>query len=336
MTFDISNAIHIVSGPSAAGSLKQAYHFSSDQILVCYDPLACGPVPATTDLEQWKSTRDKYWSGIRVEYAYVLNAANDLYHNIELLTGNRPVVLWVATSLPEQLLAASVAYLYEELGLDSSKLSVVQVDLLRPKPKVVQWIRSMGELSPEKIRTELPPPRAWTEREWREYRMAWLTYTSDDPAALRDYLANPPEVDVLSKAMRRLVFRYPSEKTGLCSVDEEMLRQTKLKGSRAARIIGYTMGELMDTEEFIGDGVLFHRLTVMGSNALSSALVSIAGDPLKMRDCDVLITGFGERVLSGEVNNLTVNEANDWIGGVRLSGMWPLPFRRENDLIVPS
>lgn len=336
MTIEISNAINIVSGPSAAGSLKQAHHFASDQILICYDPLASGPIPATTDLEKWRSVRDEYWTGIRVEYAYVLNAENDLYHNIAHLSEDRPVVLWVATAVPEQLLAASVAYLYTELGLDSSNLSVVQVHQLNPKRKVFQWIRQMGELSPEKIRSELPPPRQWTQNELHEYRTAWQTYTNDDPAVLREYLANPPETELLAKAMQRLVHRYPSEDTGLCAVDEEMLRQTKLKGPRAARIIGHTMGELMDTEEFIGDGVLFHRLMMMGDNSLSSPLVSIEGDPNKMRECEVSITEFGEKVLAGKQNVLEVNPTDDWIGGVHLTGHWPVPYRSENELIVPD
>lgn len=336
MTIEIKNALHIVSGASAAGSLKQAHHFASDQILICYDPLASGPVPATTNLERWKSVRDEYWTGIRVEYAYVLNEENDLYHNIARLSENRPVVLWVATAVPEQLLAASVAYLYTELGLDSSNLLVVQVHLLNPKPEVFQWIRQMGELSPEKIRLELPPPRRWTQDELHEYRKAWLTYTSDDPAVIRDYLANPPEMELLAKAMQRLAYRYPSENSGLCAIDEEMLRQTKARGPRAARIIGYTMGELMETEEFLGDGVMFHRLMLMGSDSLSSPLVSIEGDPTKMRECEVTITEFGERVLAGEANVLELDPTDDWIGGVHLTGCWPVPYRSENNLIVPA
>jgi len=336
MTIEISNALHIVSGASAAASLKQAHHFASDQMLICYDPLASGPIPATTNLDEWRSVRDEYWTGIRVEYANVCNAENDLSHNIVRLGEDRPVVLWVATATPEQLLAASVAYQYTELGLDSSNLSVVQVHLLNPKPKVFQWVRQMGELSPEKIRSELPRPRQWTQNELHEYRTAWLTYTSDDPAVLREYLASPPETELLAKAMQRLVHRYPSEDTGLCAVDEEMLRQTKLQGPRAARIIGHTMGELMDTEEFLGDGVLFHRLLMMGNDSLASPLVSIEGDATKMRECEVSITGFGEKVLAGRQNVLEVNPTDDWIGGVHLKGHWPVPYRSGNDLIVPD
>jgi len=336
MTFEINNAIHIVPGASAAGTVKQAHHFASDQFLIGYDPLASGPIPLTTDLEQWRSVRDEYWTGIKVEYAYVLNEKNDLFHNIARLREDRPVVLWVAASVPEQLLAASVAYSYTELGLNVSMLSVVQVHLLNPKPNIFVWIRHIAELSPKKIRSELPPPIPWTEDEIHEYRRAWLTYTSDDPAVLREYLANPPENELLAKAMQRLIYRYPSEVTGLCAVDEEMLRQTKLQGPRAARIIGYTMGELLETEEFLGDGVMFHRLLLMGSDSLSSPLVSIEGDPTKMRECDVRITDFGEKVLAGEANVLEVDPTDDWIGGVHLTGHWPVSHRRNNELIAPN
>lgn len=334
MTSTLSNAIHIVPGASAAGSVKQAHHFASDQILVGYDPLASGPIPLTTDLEQWKSVRDEYWTGINVEYAYVLNEENDLFHNIDRLTEDCPVVLWVASSVPEQLLAASVAFMYTEVGLDVSNLSVVQVHILNPKDNIFIRIRHIAELSPEKVRSELQAPRPWTDDELYEYRRAWLTYTNDDPAVLREYLASPPDNEVLTKAMQRLVYRYPSDVTGLCAVDEEMLRQTKLQGPRAARIIGHSMDELLDTEEFLGDGVMFHRLVQMSSDSRSSPLVSIEGDPTKMRECEVALTKFGDKVLSGEANVLEVDPADDWIGGVHLNGLWPVPHRKDNELVV--
>lgn len=336
MTSEFSNAVHIVPGASAAGSVKQAHHFASDQILIGYDPLASGPIPLTTDLDQWKSVRDRYWTGINVEYAYVINEENDLFHNIDSLREDRPVVLWVASSVPEQLLAASVAYSYTELGLDASNLSVVQVHILNPKDNIFIRIRHIAELSPEKVRSELQPPIPWSEDELQEYRRAWLTYTSNDPAVLREYLADPPANEVLAKAMQRLVYRYPSAVTGMCAVDEEMLRQTKLKGPRATRIIGYTMGELLDTEEYLGDGVMFHRLVQMSSDLRSSPLVSIEGDPTKMRECEVTITDFGEKVLAGETNVLEADRADDWVGGVHLEGYWPVPHRDENELIVPD
>ncbi|MGI9264799.1 MAG: DUF1835 domain-containing protein [Gammaproteobacteria bacterium] len=335
MTSDFSSAFHIVPGPSAAGSVKQAHHFSSDKFLIGYDPLASGPIPLTTDLEQWKSVRDEYWAGINVEYAYVINEENDLFQNIDRLREDRSVVLWVASSVSEQLLAASVAYLYTELGLDLSNLSIVQVHILNPKDNIFIRVRHIAELSPEKVQSELQPPGPWTEDELHEYRRAWLTYTSDDTAVLQEYLANLPDNEVLAKAMQRLVYRYPSDVTGLCAVDEEMLRQTKLQGPRAARIIGHSMGELMDTEEYLGDGVMFHRLVQMSCNERSSPLVTIEGDPTKMRECEVALTEFGERVLAGEANVLEVDPADDWIGGVHLNGLWPVPHRKENELVMP-
>lgn len=334
MTPEFSDAIHIVPGASAAGSVKQAHHFASDQILIAYDPLASGPVPLTTDLKQWKSVRDEYWTGINVEYAYVLNEENDLFHNIGRLKEDRPAVLWVASSVSEQLLAASVAYSYTELGLDVSNLSVVQAHILNAKGNILFRIRHIAELTPERVLSELQPPKPWTEDELCAYRRAWLTYTSDDPAVLQEYLADPPDNEVLAKAMQRLVYRYPSDVTGLCAIDEEMLRQTKLNGPRATRIIGHSMGELMDTEEFLGDGVMFHRLVQMSNCAQASPLVSIEGDPTKMRECEVAVTEFGENVLAGKANVLEVHPADDWIGGVHLKGLWPVPYRKENELVV--
>ena len=334
MTSELSNAVHIVPGASAARSVKQAHHFPSDQILIAYDPLAAGPIPLTTDIEQWKSVRDEYWAGIIVEYAYVLNEEDDLFHNIDRLKEGCPVVLWVASSVQEQLLAASVAYMYTELGLDVSNLSVVQVHILNPKDNVLNRIRRIAALSPEKVRSDLQPPRPWTDDELHEYRRAWLTYASNNPAALREYLVSPPNNEVLSKAMNRLVYRYPSDVTGLCAVDEEMLRQTKLQGPRAARIIGYSMGELMDTEEFLDDGVMFHRLVRMSSDSRSLPLVSIEGDRTKMRECQAALTEFGEKVLAGNANALEVDPVDDWIGGVHLNGLWPVPHRKDSKLVI--
>lgn len=55
-----NKALHLVFGDTVARALENAWDLSAEQILIGYDPISCGPAPATRDLNQWRSVRENF------------------------------------------------------------------------------------------------------------------------------------------------------------------------------------------------------------------------------------------------------------------------------------
>lgn len=325
---DLDQALHIVNGDSAAGSLKAALHLSRDRILVNEDMLSCGPAPATDDLGVWRSARERYLKEIMAspDFSFGEYAADGLLTNAERLRQERAVAVWVGLGLPEQLLLAWVVFLFDRLELDLSKLEIFQFETLRPTQNVL----SLGELSPEDIRDYKPAPHQLSPAEADELRHLWKVYTSDDPAALSSYVAGSSAMPIAHRAIRELLYRYPDVRSGLRVWDECLLRHTLDKGPRAVRVIGHTLGSM--SLDWLGDMHLFRRLVGMAD--VRSPLISLTGSRESMRDCEVRLTSFGHDVLAGNANTVQENGIDDWIGGVHLGSESNVTFRSRDSLIL--
>jgi len=322
-TVDLSNALHVVSGPSAAGCLKQAFGLTNGQILINEDGLHCGPAPAPLDLHLWRRIREShmnriysYFSVDPTEAAFSFDSYTDvgLLMNAARLGEDRQIVVWAARGLHEQLLLAWVVFLFDRLGSNPSTLRVVHFKNLRPHRQVL----GMGELSPENIREFNPGPSRLGAAELDEVRSAWNAYTSADPAALLAYLAGPTCLPLLHNAMSRLIYRYPDVRSGLSLCDTWLLHQAIEHGPLPARVIGWTFA-INETPDQVGDSYLFDRLRRFGSADLSSPLVLLTGNTRSMRESRVEVTDFGRKVLAGEANHVAENGIDDWIGGVHLT-----------------
>jgi hypothetical protein len=326
---DLNQALHIVGGDAAAGSLKIALHLSREQVLINEDPLSCGPAPSTADLGVWRSARESYIRRMYVEwpdFSFDEYAANGLLMNAERLGQEKAIAVWAGVGLPDQLLLAWVIFLFDRLNLDLSKLVIVQFEKLRPRQDVL----SLGELSPENIREYRPAPRHISSREVEELRRLWKVYTSDDPAVLSKYVAGGSPMPIVHRAVSELLYRYPDVRSGLGVWDERLLRCTLDKGPVAAQVIGYTMGSR--SLDWQGDMYLFHRLIGMG--AVRSPLISLTGSRTTIRGCEVKPTSFGQDVLAGNVNSVHENGIDDWIGGVHLSSENCVTFRSGDCLVL--
>lgn len=301
-------------------------------MLVTEDPLSYGPVPFTTDLDTWRAVRERYLSEL---FNRPGEPPEDEYHLVgldtERLLGADPVVFWVAGVLPEQLMLARVVVLFEQLGLDESRLRVVQVE--QPENVEVTW--KIGSISADELQQLSPEPRELDPAQLREYKRAWRVYTSAEPADLATYVAEPGCLPVLHCAMRQLVYRYPDIRSGTSVWDERLLHYTQERGPRAVRVLGHTIGN-NDTPDWIDDVYLFRRLVALSAGSLASPLVSATGDTETLRECRVELTPFGEAVLAKEANHVRENGIDDWIGGVHLTWDTLITFRDGDTLVMPS
>lgn len=322
----------MVSGHSAAGLLRQAFRLDRDRMLVTEDPLSYGPVPSTTDLDAWRSVRERYLSEL---FNRPGEPPEDEYHpkglDTERLLGADPVVVWLAGVLPEQLMLAQLVVLFEQLCLDETRLRVVQVE--QPANVEVTW--KISSISPDQLQRLSPKPQVPDADQLREIKRAWRAYTSSEPSDLATYVAEPGCLPFLHRAMRQLVYRYPHVQSGTSIWDERLLHYAQERGPRAMRVLGHTIGN-NDTPDWIDDVYLFRRLVSLSAPAVTSPLLSATGDTERLRECKVELTPFGEAVLAGEANHVLENGIDDWIGGVHLTSESPITFRDGDTLVMPA
>lgn len=324
---DLSTTLHVVSGHSAAGCLKQALRVRNHRVLVGDSELHFGPAPMMDDLIAWHRMRKVYSDTL---FETCLRATTDHPMPPTVSFGDKPetgphidgerlaeageVVVWVTQGLHEQLLLAWIVFLFDRFKLDHSKLRVVEL-----KRSYQSWpLVAVGELSPEAINRLKPDPQPLAPDQIDELRRAWPAYTASDPRMLVDYLADPGPLPYLHRAIAQLVYRYPDIRTGLSRWDEVLLRQTLENGPLLLRVFGHTWAT-RETPDWIGESYLFDRVMKLGGPDVASPLVSLSAGPPPKKRPHIEITDFGRKVLAGEANHVAENGIDDWVGGVHLT-----------------
>jgi hypothetical protein len=311
------NTIHVINGDIAAGNLQQAISVAN-RLIVSRDVLSCGPIIPFVDLGAWKEARSGYWRDVAEHDAQIdlRPAQNGIWENQHRLASASRITAWVATGNTDQLFVAFLLQLLERLGSDPGRLELVEFFQVPPAGRrVVQ----MGELEIVQMRMH-PAPRALTMDEWMSYRNAWHALTADQPYKVKSFDADNPQASPhLKRAVRHVLRRYPDHGSGLDFWDRELLRNVRKRGPRAARVIGYTMGEHFDEGDLIGDLYFFWRLLEMSSAKLPQPLLSRSGDGNTMQGTHFELTDFGGAVVEGRASSWPVNPVDYWAGGVHIS-----------------
>jgi hypothetical protein len=278
--------------------------------------------------------RRAFWSGVAPGSGPEPEAADfGLSHGRESLRGAEQITIWAAAGLSEQLFISHVLHRAEEWGVDTAKIRLVQFETLR---NPTAHVLGTGELN-EWNMSEHPNPTGMSIAALREYRAAWTALTSQDPALIERFEESHPSANKwLKRAMQLLLRRFPDRRSGLPWWDFVLLTHVRSHGPRAARVIGYTIGDFYDDADLTGDLYLFGRLLRLGDPRLPVPLLEINGDRSKMREVQVRLTPFGMDVLEGRISNYPTNPIEDWASGVKLSSGEGTLWFREGDRLTPE
>jgi hypothetical protein len=299
------------------------------ELLVNEDVLSCGPLPPFQALEQWTRFREAYWDSVAPSDAErSLNL--DIRTNIGALREADSIFLWLGLGAAEQLFLAWMVKLLEIIG-SRAQVHVVQFTRIGER-NVNAW--GLGLLHPEHIKKH-PPAERLSEEAISEFERVWDIVTSTDPAGLLSFLS---EQSAFSRhcrdSLQLMVHRYPNYETGLSRWDSELLRYVKENGPKVVRVIGEALGRNFDAD-LVGDAYLFSRLRKLAGSDLAHPLVSISGNPTRMRECDVVLTDAGQSVLAGRANAVQLNGIDDWVLGVHLDcrrgSVW---YQKDGNLVA--
>ena len=303
---------HVIQGRWAAGNFAQAMQPQPEELLVSEDVLSCGPLPPFESVEEWARLREAYWDSIGPsDDRRPFN--RDLLANAQALRELDLIVVWIGTGTAEQLLLAWMVKLLKLVG-SQAQLQVVQFTRIGKHNENV-W--GLGLLKPEQFKQH-PPAEPVSAQTLFGLERRWDRVTSPDPAGLLAVLSEETAHLPHSRAsLERLIHRYPDHQTGLGRWESELLRRTKEKGPRAARVIAEVMALNFDAD-LVGDGVLFARLRQLASSDLAHPLVTLSGDPYDIHNCQIALTDAGESVLAARANAVELNGIDDWVLGVHL------------------
>jgi hypothetical protein len=308
--------VQVILGDSAAGIFRRVFH-PGDRLVIDRDVLSCGPTARCNGIEPWCEMRRAFWSSVAPGSALEPEASDfGLLNQKQLLRAAEQITIWAATGLSEQLFIAHAIHRAEEWGVDPTKIHLVQFETLQNR---ASRVIGTGELN-EQHMGEHPEPTAISATEFRHYRAAWAALTSPDPALIERFgETHPSASEWLKRGMQLLLRRFPDTRSGMPWWDLALLTRVRSHGPKAARVIGYTMGDTWDEADPVGDFYLFGRMLRLGDSQLPAPLLEIRGDRTNMRDVQVSMTPFGLDVLEGKTSNYPTNPIDDWAAGVKLS-----------------
>jgi Domain of unknown function (DUF1835) len=305
--------LHIVSGHSVEGTLR-ASDIPSDNVVVWYDLPTIGPVCGKT-LEETTRIRNRYFRN-RVEShplkdkAYLPSYTQR--NRILRSCGQwREVVLWFGPSVMEQFSLLQILAAIAEQGLRRTRLTLVTC------PK-----HALGVYRPEEMSGFFKSHVAISRQQIALAKRAWKLYCGSDPIPLfRFARTHSQSAPVLCNALLRQLERYPSVHNGLSLSEEALLREVEVRGT-LLRAVGHVLG--IDDEYRTGDGELFDLL--LEFLVCEAPLIEPVEKGrkiksfLEFRRLEVKLSTAGSKILAGQLDNVTLNGLNRWIGGVHLKG----------------
>ena len=144
-------------------------------------------------------------------------------------------------------------------------------------------------------------------------REAWQAYTAPEAGALNRFLErDAPELPFLREGLTLHASRFPSTRNGLGAIEQQVLEV--VSGGAVDWVSLFDQLNARKPRFGFGDSEIFAIVRGMASGAVP--LVTVNGELPK---AIVMITPAGENVLSGEVDNLRVNDPDRWLGGVHLT-----------------
>jgi len=258
------------------------------------ETLATGPVPRDVDIE----TRARFIGAAHQEH--LLRVRNGLISQERALDeamSQDEIVLWFEHDL---FCLANLLKLLDRFG-SHRRLTLVWCPEPLSNEDLVMRFESRAAVTPMMVKIA---------------REAWSAYTSPDPTPLNRLIREEwRDFPFLRDGMTLHASRFPSTLNGLGVVEQRIL---DIIGIGSADF-HYVFGRFDSSPPRLGfgDSEVLRVLRVLSS--LSVPLLTMTEEPGMPPKAFFARTPAAENVLRGEIDYLTVNEPDYWLGGVHLT-----------------
>ncbi len=308
--------IHIAQCSMVGGLILRS---SVDSYCVIAQPdlLSFGPI---CELAQWTKQRCLFWqevcsplSNFELPYdnlTWLINCKTDLEEADE-------IVIWVGSSLDEQLTFVWIITALKYLGIETEKVHCLEV---YHNPITRKPLSALSLLPDDGFNFVKNQKRRLTSKELGFIEQSWAVMVSDSPKSLNIFLKTDFGVlPILHQRVCELANCYPDSTNGLSQFESRILNSCKDHGPKVINIIVDTLNTYLNDPHSVGDSLIKCKLLQLASTDLNRPLVKITGTVDDLNSMNVELTDTALSVLAGAGNNVEINGINEWVGGVYLS-----------------
>jgi hypothetical protein len=279
------------------------------------EALVTGPVSSSTE---WIATRARFLAGRNGED--LLRVSNSLFEQEQELTAaadsDEEIVLWFEHDL---FCLVNFLYLLQRFR-ERRRLSYVW------SAKVLTHLETDDLLRLSNSRAAVTPAM------FAIAARAWGAFTSPDPRLLNDVIASAgPEMPFLREGLRLHASRFPSTRNGLGSVENRLL--TLITAGSVEFAMLFPRFDETPPRFGFGDSQILDALRSLATRAVPLITMVESKDAPKTT---FTITPAGENVMSGSVDDLTVNDPDTWLGGVHLTKENVWRWDESRGEVIPS
>jgi hypothetical protein len=273
------------------------------------EALAFGPLPDKTPLDDLLPLRANH-----LNQAYNIPKSESLKtweYQLKMLNKASEageVVLWFEDDLFCQInLMFIINYLAK--GGNRTRLAVVRLP--------VDGTGDVGVLE-----TAFKNRALMTWREIKHVQKAYKAYTSANPSEIENFIHADTAVADLQHALQLHLRRFPSTQSGLGHLERQIL--SFVAGGIDEFEPVFNMMRELEPDYGLGDWQVWYLLQQLSARPEPAIHIegvdgSPAFSPETFRRAVFKVTGFGEKVLSGDADYLARNPPNAWLGGVNLA-----------------
>lgn len=227
-------SLHITNGDSLTDYLREL-DFKED-ILTWREMLCEGPTVPLIDSEEFYSIRKKFLN----EY-YAINPSDyNLKESISILNAiddYNEINLWFEFDLFCHInLIAAISLLHQKeinkpIYLICSGRVAGEKDL-----------KGLAELSPEQLKLHYKNRIRLAQEDIDLAIALWRTYCGKDHNIFKPYITKKSNFKYLTNGLKAHLKRFPNQKTGLCSIEENILKLIKEKDIKSQHhLLGYCL-----------------------------------------------------------------------------------------------
>jgi hypothetical protein len=310
----MASTLHITNGDSAAAIMRKAGF--DGEILPWRDALHEGPVSAQLSLTELSHLRahfiaDKGWAAFK-DVAAQMTARDQL---LASAAGFERVALWFEHDLFDQLQLLQLLAWFADHDRGRARLDLLCIDRF---PGISDF-GGLGELKPEQVASLRGHERPVTAAQLSLGKAGFEAFGAGEPQALVEFLQRDlSPLPHLHAALARMLEEYPWQGDGLPRSRRQLLWSVKTCGGDLAAM--FRVCTYMEAARYLGDVVFLDYADDL-AEASEPALHFIESTSTEERSPWqqlVLLTRFGEQLLTGAADFVDANGINRWIGGVHL------------------
>jgi hypothetical protein len=294
--------IHLHNGDSVATTARRA--LLPGRHLAFRETFITGPVRPGLRQSEWIEERARFIAAYYGEH--LLRTRNELLDQEQMLDairGEEEIVLWFEHDL---FCLANFLYLLVRLT-KARRLSAI-------------WCsRPLGTMTEEELVTTYLSRAAVPPLMLRIAAEAWKAYTAHDATALNRFVYQDwPDFPFLRDGMTLHARRFPSTRNGLGEVEQRAMSGIDAGANDFGSL--FFRFDATPPRYGFGDGEFLRHLRRLASCAVPMITITESGESGGPPKALFAITPAGRKVLTGEADFIELNNADQWLGGVHLTG----------------